>query len=124
MTGQRLLLVDDDPDTLRLGKLCLESMGAFDVDTCTSGEEALLKARETKPAAVLLDVVMPGMDGPTTLAHLRADPETQKIPVILITARTAPDDLQRYRALGARGVIGKPFRPTFMVSQVKRLLHL
>src|SRR5215471_5806583 len=110
MTSFRILYVDDDRDLRRLVEMSLGSDGAFAVRSCSSGEEAIAVAAEWSPHLILCDIMMPGMDGPATLARLRESPATSVIPVIFITARVQPQELERFKSLGAAGVITKPFR--------------
>jgi len=107
----RILLVDDEPDIRTVAQLALTALGGFSVECCASGAEALDKAREAQPDLILLDVMMPGMDGPATLARLRAEPATLGIPVVFVTARVQPQEVLAYKALGAIAVVAKPFDP-------------
>lgn len=103
-----ILLVEDDPAIQTVAKMALEVMGGFNVRTCGSGEEAIAAASEG-PQLILLDVMMPGMDGPTVLQRLRALPQTRAIPVVFMTAKTTAQEVAQLRALGALDVIAKPF---------------
>ena len=105
----RILYVEDDADIRMIGKFAMENVGGFAVTDCESGEDALRAAPGAMPQLLLLDVMMPGMDGPTTLARLRALPATAKTPVVFMTAKVQPQEVQRYRDLGAIDVISKPF---------------
>ncbi len=122
MPIQKVLLVDDEEDLRRIGHLGLGAVGKWQVILAVSGEDAIEKAREARPDLVLLDVLMPGIDGPTTCERLKADPATRDIPVIFLTANTQPHEIDRYLALGARGVIRKPFDPMQLAAEVRRLL--
>jgi len=124
MTSFRILYVDDDRDLRRLVEMSLGSDGAFAVRSCSSGEEALAAAAEWSPHLILCDIMMPGMDGPATLARLRESPATSDIPVIFITARAQPQELERFKALGAAGVITKPFRAKELRSSVRSCLQV
>lgn len=108
---QRILLVEDDPDIQAVGQLALEAVGGFTVKVCSSGSEALAQAPGFAPDLILLDVMMPGMDGMTTFAALRGKPATAKIPVIFMTAKVQVHEIAQYKQLGALGVISKPFDP-------------
>lgn len=119
---RRVLMVDDEPDIRRIGQLSLQRVGGLEVLLAASGDEALELAARERPDVVLLDVMMPLVDGPTTLARLRARPETAAIPVIFMTAKVLPHEVQRFRELGAAGVIAKPFDPMTLPSEVKRIL--
>jgi CheY-like chemotaxis protein len=117
----KVLLVDDEPDIRRLGQMSLELMGRMAVVLAADGEEALALAAREKPDAILLDVMMPGMDGPHTLQRLKADPATASIPVIVLTASPSSSEVDALRALGAAGVVRKPFDPMQLAKEVQRL---
>ncbi len=118
----RILYVDDEADIREIVQLSLELDPDLEVRSCASGEEGLELAAAWRPNLILLDVMMPGMDGPTTFARLREQPETAGIPVVFITARTQMQEVQRFRELGARGVLAKPFDPMTLADQVRALL--
>jgi two-component system OmpR family response regulator len=105
----KLLVVDDDPDIRRIAALALERLGRFQVSVAASGAEALELLRKETPDVVLLDVSMPGADGPETLLALRSNPATSSLPVIFFTATSSEEEAERLRALGAVGVVPKPF---------------
>lgn len=118
MNLERILYVEDEPDIQTVAKLALEMVGGYQVMTCSGGQEALEKVGDYAPDLILLDVMMPGMDGPTTLQNLRADPATAMIPVIFLTAKVQPTEVEQYQALGALNVIAKPFDPMTLAAQV------
>ncbi len=118
-TLKHILCVDDEQAILEVAKMSLEMVGGFQVSTCTSGREAIEYAPEAKPDMILLDVMMPGMDGPSTFAHLKKIPELKNTPILFVTARVQPKEVANYLALGAIGVIVKPFDPMKMPSDVK-----
>lgn len=118
----KILYVDDEADIREVAELALELEPGFEVRSCASGAEALKVAPEWRPDLILLDVMMPGMDGPAVLAQLRGSAETAEIPVVFITARTQQQEVAQLRALGARGVIAKPFDPMALAGQVRDLL--
>lgn len=120
-TLQRILYVEDEPDIQAVAKLALEMVGGFTVKICSSGEEALRDAEAFAPDMILLDVMMPGMDGPSTLKALRMLPTLAQVPVAFMTAKVQPSEVQQYRALGARGVIAKPFEPIALANQVREI---
>ncbi|MES2902763.1 MAG: response regulator [Pseudomonadota bacterium] len=120
----RILYVDDDPDIREVALMALELDGGLEVRACASGAEALDVAPLFKPALVLLDVMMPQMDGPTTLGHLRADPATANIPIVFITARTQRAEVEQLKRLGALGVIAKPFDPMTLADQARAFIDL
>jgi len=112
--------VDDEPNILELLATSLRFAG-FEVATATNGREALTEARRLRPDLVVLDVMMPGMDGPTLLKRMRAHPELANIPVIFMTAKVNAHESERLRELSAIGVIAKPFDPMTLGGQVKAL---
>lgn len=114
----RILYVEDEQDIQTVARLALEALGGFTVAVSSSGQEALSKAPEFKPQLILLDVMMPVMDGPTTLKNLRALPQFASTPVIFMTARVQPSEVAYYRELGAADVIPKPFDPMTLPAQV------
>lgn len=120
-TLKRILCVEDEADIRTVAKLALETVGGFSVELASSGEEALLRARDFLPELLLLDVMMPGMDGPATLRALRALPETAAVPAIFLTARAHPSEVMSLKEQGAIGVITKPFDPMKLAEQVRSL---
>jgi two-component system, OmpR family, response regulator len=104
-----ILLVDDDPDIRRMAALSLERIGGFHVSIAASGEEAIELATRAPPDLILLDVSMPGTDGPATLAALRSRLATAHVPVVFFTATSSEGEIARLEALGAIGVVSKPF---------------
>jgi two-component system, OmpR family, response regulator len=120
-TLQRVLYVEDEPDIQAVARLALEVVGGLTVRTCSSGEQALNEAPGFAPELILLDVMMPGMDGPSTLKALREWPELAAVPVVFMTAKVQPQEVAHYTALGALGVIAKPFDPMTLAEQVRRL---
>ncbi|MDQ1834934.1 response regulator [Massilia scottii] len=124
MTALSLVLyVEDDPDIQTVAQMALEMVGGLTLRTCSSGREALAAAAQCKPDLLLLDVMMPGMDGPTTLSELRKLPNTASTPVIFMTAKVQASEVAYYRSLGALGVIAKPFDPMQLPLQVRQLWH-
>jgi CheY-like chemotaxis protein len=113
-----LLLIDDEEDILTVGRISLEGVGGFTVLEARSGERGLEIAASERPDAILLDSMMPGMDGAATIERLKADEGTREIPVLFLTAKLQPADLERYRELGAAGVLGKPFDPMKLPGDV------
>lgn len=118
----RILYVDDEADIREVAELALGLDPDFEVRSCASGEEALRVAPDWKPDIILLDVMMPFMDGPTTLARLRQDPVTADTVVVFITARTQAEEVQRFKAIGGAGVIPKPFDPMKLAEAVRQYL--
>lgn len=119
---ESVLLVDDDPDIRWIGELALSSVAGWKTFVAPSGEEALTVAEENQPDVILLDVMMPRMDGPTTLEALRANAATASIPVIFCTAKAQRHEVEYFRSLGAVGVIAKPFDPMTLAEQVSALV--
>lgn len=123
MEVRRVLLVDDEDDIRRIGEISLVHVGGFEVLMASSGAEAVELAVSEGPDVILLDVMMPGLDGPSTLAALRADARTASIPVVFLTAKVQRQEVERYRSLGAVGVIAKPFDPMALPEVVRALLR-
>ena len=120
MNLERILYAEDEPDIQAVAKLALEMVGGFKVLICGNGIEALAQVKDFAPHLILLDVMMPGMDGPTTLKHLRTNPATATIPVIFLTAKIQPAEVAQYQAMGALTVLAKPFNPMTLAAQVKQ----
>jgi CheY-like chemotaxis protein len=118
----RILYVDDEDDIREIAQMSLEIEPQFEVRSSSSGAAALVDAAAWRPDLILLDVMMPDMDGPETLKRLGQSPLTASIPVVFITARTQTHEVERYRAMGAVGVIAKPFDPLALAGEVKKLL--
>jgi CheY-like chemotaxis protein len=116
-----LLYVDDDDDIREIVEMSLGLDGSLKVSSSSGGEQALATMRSERPDLVMLDVMMPGMDGPAILERMRADPELQHIPVIFMTAKTNPQEVAKFRGLSAIGVLAKPFDPMTLGSEVKAL---
>lgn len=108
---KRILHIEDEDDIRTITKLTLEALGGFTVESCESGQEAIARAPHFKPDMILLDVMMPGMDGPMTLAELRKLPEIRRTPVVFMTAKAQPHEIVKFRELGAVDVVTKPFDP-------------
>src|SRR6202051_4618063 len=119
MTTVRILHVDDEPDIREVVEISLGLDPGFATRSCGSGEEALVAAIDWQPDIILCDVMMPVMDGPATLMRLRENALTANIPVIFMTARAQTRELDRFRSLGALGVIPKPFDPMTLAASVR-----
>jgi len=117
----RILYVEDEPDIQTVARLALETLGGFTVAICGSGQEALDRAPDFQPQLILLDVMMPSMDGPTALGMLRALPQFTDTPTIFMTAKVQPAEIAHYLQLGAVDVIPKPFDPMILSSQVQAI---
>ena len=120
-TLERILFVEDEPDIQQVARMALELADGFTVEVCSSGPEALERAPGFAPQLFLLDVVMPGMDGPTTLAELRQLPQLAATPVIFMTAKVQPAEVAQYRELGAIDVIAKPFDPMKLADTIREM---
>lgn len=118
---KNILYVEDEPDIQAVAKLALEAMGGYTVEICSSGQEALGKARLLRYQLILMDVMMPGMDGPSTLRKIREIPNLRDVPVIFMTAKVQPPELLEYKAMGALDVIPKPFDPMSLAATVNAL---
>lgn len=118
----KVLLVDDEPDIRRIGELSLQAAGGWEVILASSGPAGLEAAKQHRPEVVLLDMMMPGMDGFMVLEGLRAIPGLETTPVIFMTARVNEDDIACYLKAGAAGVVPKPFDPTTLSADIRRTL--
>jgi CheY-like chemotaxis protein len=123
MSSRQVLLIDDEQHLSRVIQLCLQKLAKWHITTAASGEEGLEKAASLIPDAILLDVMMPDMDGVTVLKQLRANLVTRPIPVILLTAKLYPPETNLQKQLGVAGVIAKPFDPLKLPIQIASLLN-
>ncbi|MBD1919950.1 response regulator [Microcoleus sp. FACHB-831] len=123
MTAKRILVIDDEEDIREVAQLSLEMVGNWEVLTAGSGREGLAVAAAELPDAILLDVMMPDLDGPSTFEKLQENPRTRNIPVILLTAKMQAADRRRFERLGINGVIAKPFDPMTLAEQVAEALQ-
>jgi CheY-like chemotaxis protein len=117
-----VLMVDDDADIRKICNISLSSVGKWKVSLASSGAEGLALA-DSMPDVILLDVMMPGMDGLTTLYRLKENPKTTNIPVILMTAKAQQHEVEKYLSLGALGVIRKPFDPMTLPADILKVLN-
>ncbi len=115
---RKILIIDDEDDIREVAKLSLESVAGWDVAVANSGAQGLARAAELLPDAILLDVMMPGMDGPTTFQQLRSNPDTARIPVLLLTAKVQGTDQRRFADLGVEAILFKPFDPLTLSNQI------
>lgn len=118
---KRILVVDDEADIRTIAHLSLTAVGGFTVELCGSGPEALQKAGSFAPDLILLDVMMPGMDGPTTLKGLRKIPSLTPTPVVFMTAKVQPQEIAQLMACGALDVLAKPFDPMALPDSLQRI---
>ncbi len=116
---KNILCVEDEADIRAVARLALEAVGGFSVTICSSGAEAVERAPEVRPDLILLDVMMPGMDGVDTLRALRDLPETATTPVIFMTAKAQQSEIHNLRKLGALDVIAKPFDPMALSDRIR-----
>jgi CheY-like chemotaxis protein len=116
---QTVLYVDDDPDIRQIARAALELVSGYIVHLADGGASAIELARRVRPDVILLDVMMPGLDGPATLRQLRADPVLSELPVIFITAKVMPIEIAQFRHLGVMAVIAKPFDPLTLGAEVR-----
>lgn len=117
----RILYVEDEEMLRTVTNLALTRIGHFTVELCDSGTKAVEMAKRFRPDLIMLDVMMPVMDGPATLRALQEDAETAAIPVIFITAKVQPREVEAFRALGVVDVIAKPFEPMTLAAQVRAI---
>ena len=124
LTNKCILIIDDEEHIREIAQLCLETVGGWRVYTASSGSEGLISAESEQPNAILLDIMMPDMDGLSTLVRLRANTLTKNIPVIFFTAKDNLLDQDKFAQLEVTGIIPKPFEPMTLAQQVERLLSL
>ncbi len=122
MTTKRILVIDDEQYIQEVAKICLETVAGWEVMTASSGKEGIIQAEAYQPDVILLDVMMPDMDGITTFERLQANPATKGIPVILLTAKIQAADRRRYAQIGMITAIAKPFNPLELAGQVATAL--
>ena len=116
----KILYVEDEPDIQAIAQIALENVGGFERKICNSGKEAIHEAPAFSPDLILLDVMMPGMDGPTTLQELRKLPQLSNTPVMFMTAKVQPQEIAYFKSLGAIEVIAKPFDPMKLSDTIKQ----
>jgi len=122
MSSKTILLIDDEDDIREVAALSLETVAGWNTLTAASGREGLKMAAESQPDAILLDVMMPDIDGPATYELLRQQHATAHIPVIFLTAKAQAAEQRGLRELGANGVIAKPFDPLTLAAQIEEAL--
>jgi len=118
---QKVLLAEDEPDIREVASMSLEMLGGLTLEVCESGVDVVDKALSFKPDIVVLDVMMPNMDGPSALAALRATPGCEAIPVVFMTAKVMQEEVDELWRLGASDVIAKPFDPVTLPSRLQEL---
>jgi len=118
---KHIACIDDDDDILRIAELTLEMMGGFKVTTFASGAAALAGLAVAAPDLVLLDVMMPTMDGPSTFKAIKQREDLKHLPVVFLTAKIQPAERSSYEAMGAAGVLAKPFDPATLTQEITRI---
>jgi len=118
---KNILCIDDESDILEIAKFALENCGRFKIDMCQGGKEALLRMPELDPDLILLDIMMPGMDGIAVYKELRRLPKLANVPVVFMTAKVQPSEVLNYLDMGIEGVIPKPFDPMALPEAVESL---
>lgn len=119
----RVLIIDDEEDTREIAKMSLSLLGGYDVIEAENGQHGIEVASKEKPDVILLDMMMPIMDGPATLEALRTNDVTRDIPVIFLTAKAMTTEIEKLKRMGAVDVITKPYDPTTLASQVQAILE-
>ncbi|GAB4523495.1 MAG: response regulator [Pleurocapsa sp.] len=122
MCSKRILFIDDEDDIKTLAQFCLESEAGWEMLTAANGAEGIFLAETEQPDAILLDAMMPDLDGIQTIEKLQTNPKTKHIPTIFITAKVQASDRRRFYAAGAKGVINKPFDSLTLASQIAGFL--
>ena len=117
----KILYVEDEPDISQVARLALETVGGFTIESCENGRVALEKGPSFEPDLVLMDVMMPEMDGPTALVEMRNIASLSNVPVIFMTAKVQPSEIVEYKTMGAVDVIPKPFDPMTLPDQVRQV---
>lgn len=123
MYDEKKLVIDEEDTILEVIKCCLEDLAGWEVHAVTSGKQGLMVAQKQHFDAVLLDVSMPEMDGIQTVEKLQENPQTNYLPVILLTAKVQPNDRDRFSQLKIARTLAKPFNPMTLVQQVAKVLH-
>jgi CheY-like chemotaxis protein len=119
---RRILIIDDEDDIREVAALSLESIAGWEVSTASSGQAGIQAAIAGQPDAILMDVMMPGMDGPTTFKEMQTIPSIAHIPVVLLTAKVQGVDQRRFAGLGVAAVLFKPFDPLTLADQISKAL--
>jgi CheY-like chemotaxis protein len=118
----RVLIIDDEEDIRTIARLCLGRVGGMEVIDASNGMDGITLASEHRPDVILLDVMLPTMDGPATFRELQKNPDTASIPVIFLTAKAMASELEKLQATGVAGVLTKPFDPMALPAQVRAIL--
>ena len=120
---QNILLAEDDPAIREVTETALQEIGGYSVESCATGDEVLPLARRTSPDLLLLDVMMPGMDGVAVFRQLRDNEEFAETPIVFLTAKAQPSEVKRYREIGAADVIVKPFDTLDLANRIEAIWH-
>jgi CheY-like chemotaxis protein len=123
MKPKKILVIEDEDGLREITQFSLEAAAGWDVSTAVSGSEGLIKAEAEQPDAILLDVMMPDMDGTETFQRLQSNPATQSIPTIFLTAKARGSEQQALIDLGVLGLITKPIKPQELVEQIREILN-
>ena len=118
---EKILLVEDEPDIREVAALALEEVGGLGLETCSSGQEAMEIVSTYNPDLLLIDVMMPGMDGPTVFQQIKKIPGMESIPAIFMTAKVQPQEIAHYKDMGALDVIAKPFDPMLLADTIRKI---
>lgn len=119
---RRVLVIDDEEDIREVAALALETVAGWNVTTAPSGRDGILAAQREQPDAILMDVMMPGMDGPSTFREMQTIDRVSQIPVVLLTAKTQGVDRRRFAELGVAAVLLKPFDPLTLADELSQAL--
>jgi CheY-like chemotaxis protein len=122
MEIRKILLAEDEEDIRKVAQISLQFRGGWTVTLAVDGEECLAKAAQDRPDLILLDCMMPKMDGYETCRRLKADPSLKEIPVIFLTARSQESEVRKGLALGAVGYLIKPFNPMSLAAEIREIL--
>lgn len=118
---KKILYAEDEPDVQTIVELTVQTMSDYEIKVCNNGKKLLECVEEYSPDLILLDVMMPEMDGPTTFKNLQANENTKKIPVIFMTAKAQVHEIEIFKELGALGIITKPFDPMDLCNEIEQI---
>ena len=118
---KKILCIDDEEDILQIAQMSLETVGGYEVTAENNARDGINFALQDKPDLILIDVMMPEMDGPSALKIIKDQDEISDIPVIFMTARVQPDEVSEYLNLGACGVVAKPFDPMSLPAEIEKI---
>jgi two-component system, OmpR family, alkaline phosphatase synthesis response regulator PhoP len=120
--SKRILLIEDEDDIREVARMALELSTDWEIHDAPNGAAGIAAARSLRPDAILLDVMMPDMDGPSAFAQLQSDEDTREIPVMFLTAKVQPAERARLGSLGVRAVLAKPFDPMTLADEIRAVL--